>query len=496
MSATSSTSAISIAVVGHTNAGKTSLLRTLTRRIDFGQVSNSPGTTRQVAAIELAVDGAAVLRLLDTPGLEDAPALLEHLQALDGELPRGQRVQAFLNGPAAAAEFEQEAKVLRCLLATDVGLLVIDMRETPLPKFAAELEVLQLCAKPLLPVLNHVRHADSQEPAWRALLASHGLHACVRFDAVAPLDGAERDLYIDLGALLPARRAQLQQLSEHLQRQAVERHTASLRLLAELLLSLAAYRERVDKSALATAGARAARIERFRARIAACSRQATFDLLSLHGFDRNSAEAAELPALAGRWEADLFNPEALRDAGKRLGTGALVGGAIGLAADVALAGLSLGAAATLGAALGGMASQGIGPLGRKLADKLRGRVELTLEDATLALLLEQQLTLLIALERRGHAALEQLQQQQQQQPPAAAPLEAAPMADLLLALRPARAHPEWAASKLADAAETIQTGPTSPARERQLQSVGTALRPLALAVRQRVGVAAAPGQTR
>ena len=31
---------IRIAVVGHTNAGKTSLLRTLTRRIDFGAVSD------------------------------------------------------------------------------------------------------------------------------------------------------------------------------------------------------------------------------------------------------------------------------------------------------------------------------------------------------------------------------------------------------------------------------------------------------------------------
>ena len=345
-------------------------------------------------------------------------------------------------------------------------------------------------------MLNHVRLADSQEPAWRALLASHGLHACVRFDAVAPLDGAERDLYTDLGALLPARRAQLQQLSEHLQRKAVQRHTASLRLLAELLLGLAAYRERVDKSTLAATGARAARIEQFRARIAARSRQATFDLLSLHGFDRHSAEAAELPELAGRWEADLFNPEALRDAGKRLGTGALVGGAIGLVADVALAGLSLGAAATLGAAIGGMASQGIGPLGRKLADKWRGRVELSLEDATLALLLEQQLTLLDALERRGHAALEQLQQQ----PPAAAaqrlaePAQLAawtePMAQALLALRPARAHPEWAPAKLADAGHTSQPAPASPARERQLQGVTTALRPLALAARQRVGTAA------
>ena len=47
------TEALTIAVVGHTNAGKTSLLRTLTRRVDFGQVSARPGTTRQAEAVAL-----------------------------------------------------------------------------------------------------------------------------------------------------------------------------------------------------------------------------------------------------------------------------------------------------------------------------------------------------------------------------------------------------------------------------------------------------------
>ena len=48
---------IAIAVVGHTNAGKTSLLRTLTRRSGFGEVSDRPGTTRHVESIDLRIDG-------------------------------------------------------------------------------------------------------------------------------------------------------------------------------------------------------------------------------------------------------------------------------------------------------------------------------------------------------------------------------------------------------------------------------------------------------
>lgn len=445
---------ISLAVVGHTNVGKTSLLRTLTRRADFGEVADRPGTTRHVEAIKLKVDGRTVLRFLDTPGLEDATALLEHLQQLDAALPRGERVRAFLRGALAKGEFEQEAKVLRSLLDVDAGLLVIDARDTPLPKFACEIEILMLCGRPLMPVLNFVRDPSSQEPAWRALLASHGLHAHLRFDAVAPFIGAEANLYSDLGTLLPEQRAQLQAVIAHLAIERADRHRASLRLIAELLLGLAALRESAAQTTLTDEGARLAFIRSLRAQVATRTRRTMDQLLLLHGFGRDTAQAAELPQLAGRWDDDLFNPEGLKRAGKQFGTGAAIGGAIGLAADVALAGLSLGAAASLGAAVGGMASQGIGPLGRKLANKLRGVQELSLEDTTLLRVAGQQLSLLGALEQRGHAALDVLRGDE---------LGLALDGSLLLrALRPARAHPEWAAA-------------ANSSRDRQLEVVAAAL---------------------
>ena len=37
---------LKLAVVGHTNVGKTSLLRTLTSDVGFGEVSHRPSTTR------------------------------------------------------------------------------------------------------------------------------------------------------------------------------------------------------------------------------------------------------------------------------------------------------------------------------------------------------------------------------------------------------------------------------------------------------------------
>ena len=45
---TEQTAPLTLAVVGHTNVGKTSLLRTLTRDVGFGAISHRPSTTQHV----------------------------------------------------------------------------------------------------------------------------------------------------------------------------------------------------------------------------------------------------------------------------------------------------------------------------------------------------------------------------------------------------------------------------------------------------------------
>ena len=63
---------LSLAVVGHTNTGKTSLLRTLLRDSGFGEVKNAPSTTRHVEEAAITDGADTLLYLYDTPGLEDA----------------------------------------------------------------------------------------------------------------------------------------------------------------------------------------------------------------------------------------------------------------------------------------------------------------------------------------------------------------------------------------------------------------------------------------
>lgn len=430
---------IVIAVVGHTNAGKTSLLRTLTRRIGFGDVSDRPGTTRHVESIDLQVEGRAAVRFFDTPGLEDAVTLSDYMKALEECPTPPDRVRAFLAGPEAHAAFEQEAKVLRKMLEVDAGIYVIDTREPVLPKFRAEIEILTWCARPIMPVLNFVREARSRKDEWLATLAAYNLHACVQFDAVAPFVGSERLLYQDLATLLRERRAELARVVEDLEFQRRERQAAGCRIIAGLLVAMAALRRPIEQEDFAQAHRREEFVRAFREDVLKASRRAIDDLLAVYGFRSEDADAAVLPWLDGRWEDDLFNPETLREASRKLGTGAAVGGAIGLAADIAFAGLSLGAGTALGAAIGGLASQGWGQFGRRLANKLRGVQELTLENEVLYVLAAQMLDLLAALEQRGHAA-----QGKVAIPDGGAVQDPAPFKQMVAGLQDARGHPEWA----------------------------------------------------
>lgn len=427
---------LKLAVVGHTNVGKTSLLRTLTRDVDFGEVSHHPSTTRHVEGARLSADGEALLELYDTPGLEDAIALLDYMERLDrpdDRLDGPARVARFLEGSEARQRFEQEAKVLRQLLASDAGLYVIDVREPVLAKYRDELSVLASCGKPLVPVFNFVSSTEQRETLWRDALARLGLHALVRFDSVAPPEDGEQRLYESLALLLEDSRPQLERLvrSHEVQREA--RHTSATLLIAELLIDCAAYRHSVKSGKAEEQQAIEALHKSIRQREQRCVEA----LLKLYGFRPGDATAAELPLLDGRWGDDLFNPETLRQLGMKVGGGVAAGAAAGAGVDLLVGGLTLGAAALIGAIAGG-GLQTARSYGNRLLGKFKGQRELTVDDNVLRLLAVRQSLLLLALQARGHAATERVEVSMTEG-------HAWHNGKLPDALNKARAHPEWSA---------------------------------------------------
>ncbi len=391
-----------VAVVGHTNTGKTSLLRTLTRDRTFGEVADSPSTTRHVEGTALLLDGRPVLELFDTPGMEDAISLLEYIErlSLPGERLDGPaRIERFLATQEARHRFEQEAKVLRQMLASDAAFYVVDARDPVLAKHRDELAILADCARPLLPVLNFVSDPANRIPAWREALARLGLHAVIEFDTVAPAFDGEQRLYEKLATLVDSHADTLAALVADHAKQRLQRRTDAARVVARLLIDVAALRvpSTPDEAALATAAST------MRDQVRQRENTAMDELLALYGFQSSDLAGQDLPDWHARLAMDLFHPEAMKQMGIQVGMGVAAGAAAGAAVDLFTGGLSLGAGTLVGATVGGV-WQSAERLGQRILGRLRGWRELTVEDGILRLLALRQQLLMRALEQRGHAA--------------------------------------------------------------------------------------------
>lgn len=399
---------LSVAVVGHTNTGKTSLLRTLLRDVTFGTVSDRPATTRDVSGTVLHVEGRPLIELYDTPGLEDSISLLETLESMHRRDREREDpidiVTRFLSSPDARGRFHQEAKALRQLMKSDVALYVIDARDRPLPKHRDELTILAMCARPIVPVLNFTSKAEAKTVEWREQLSRVNLHAVAAFDTVVVDEDSEQQLFEKMRTLLDRFRPTLDALIADRRRQREQLLAASARVIADLLIDAAS----IALTAPADDEQRMRRaMETLRDMVRRREQQCVRELLALHRFHPDDCEPDELPLENGEWGLDLFSPEAMKQFGIRTGSAAAAGAMAGLAIDVAVGGVSLGAGTATGAAIGAIISTGRSH-GRRLLHRWRGQSELRCDAATIHLLAARQIDLVRALLARGHAAQDRL----------------------------------------------------------------------------------------
>lgn len=427
-----------VAVVGHTNTGKTSLMRTLTRDATFGTVSDRPATTRRVEGASLMVGGERLVELFDTPGLEDSIGLLELLERMHDDLGLDwlETIHRFLGGTDAAGQYAQEAKALDQVLRSDVVLYVIDARDQVLGKYRDELEILGRCGVPVVPVLNFTASPEARRELWREQLARANMHAIAEFDTVALDAEGERRLYEAIKVLAGRFRATIEALVADIETRRRWLARASTELLADLLLDAAARVVLVRRSDTARV---AAAVEQLKQDVRAREQQFVDRLLELHRFGPGDYAYVQLPVSDGVWGTDLFNPEALRQFGIRTASTAAAGAVAGLAVDVVLGGITLGAAAATGAALGALFGA-VRDKGADLMARLSGYSELRVDDATLRLLATRNAVLIEALFRRGHASQQPVRLEPRAAAPDAAPFDIAP---LMATLAAARAHPEW-----------------------------------------------------
>ncbi|SCC19807.1 small GTP-binding protein domain-containing protein [Gilliamella bombicola] len=391
-------STLKLAVVGHANVGKTSLLRTLVRNNHFGQVSDRPGTTRHVESITLPLEDNKSIVFYDTPGLEDSLALYDYINQLvpaNSKLDGIDKLTFFLQSPESENVFNQEAKVIRQLLNSDAAIYVIDVREPVLSKYHDELAILANSDKPILAVLNFIADSNQNEKEWKRLLSRVGIHAIIKFDAIfPPLDGEER-LYRSLALLVEPAKEILDNWLDKISQIRDSRNQTANRIIAETLVDVTAFYKMAkldDRQAITDLQNKVRKREQI----------AIDELLKLYQFDSTQESEESLPLIKGRYNADLFNVDALKTVGMHLTKGFVSGATIGASIDLATGGISLGSAALIGAAVGSL-MQTAKHYGSRMRYQLSGYSKLSVDDVIICFLSLRLIRLKESLNHRSHA---------------------------------------------------------------------------------------------
>ena len=372
---------VSLSLVSHTNAGKTTLARTLLLQ-DVGEVRDAPHVTELATAHELiATPQGDSLRLWDTPGFGDSARLVKRMSLshqplfwLLSEVWDRWRDRAFWASQRAVRHVQDES---------DVVLYLVNAAESPEAAgyVAPEMDLLAWVGKPVLVLLNQLGppRAAAEEladvQAWRAHLARWPLvkqvlpldafarcwvHEATLLSAVqSVLTGDEAAAMGRLSAAWAAQREAvfgqaMQALAASLARIAAARQgvegeagwTERFRRLGAALAQREAQSE--DKSPAAAAQrALAAALE-------AEVREHLARLIALHGL-QGRAQGEILQRVAGQFAVRERVPE---------GRAAIIGGAVtgavaGLKADILSGGLTLGGGLLAGGLLGALGAAGV-----------------------------------------------------------------------------------------------------------------------------------------
>ncbi len=362
---------VNLSLISHTNAGKTTLARTLLNQ-DVGEVRDAAHVTDLATGYVMVQVGDDTLMLWDTPGFGDTARLLQRLK-LSGN-PIGWLLTQVWDRWRERPLWSSQQAVRNARERADVILYLVNAAEDPVdaPYVALEMEVLSWIGKPVLLLLNQMgppRPDQNAEIArWRDhLSAVEVVKGALSLDAFARCWVQEGALLDVVAPLLPAAKVPaMADLGGEWRRRNLERFARCMALLSvPLALSLQDKEAVPDRemrgqvSDLLRGGKdepaeiRNAR-EKLGERLEAQMREVTDGLIRAHGLT-GKASRKVLERLGRDYDT---NPAAKEGYAAVLG-GLASGAAGGLAADLAVGGLTLGGGMIVGAILGALGAGSI-----------------------------------------------------------------------------------------------------------------------------------------
>ena len=406
---------IALSLISHTNAGKTTLARTLLGR-DVGEVRDAPNVTTEAAAYPLiTTDEGDTLVLWDTPGFGDSARLARRLAQQSN--PIGWFLTQVWDRWRDRAFWLTQLAVRNVREQADAVLYLVNASEDPADAgyLAAELAVLAWIGKPVLVLLNQTgpprpSAVEADDVArWREALSAHPhVRGVLALDAFARCWVQEFALFAGIAPLLPFDRSEaFARLSKAWRARRYAQFDDAMTALAQPVAAAACARIVVPRPAMLKRlgsalglgddtgkGEDARAAAALAQRLQADMRTALDQLIAIHGLTGRAAADVE-----ARFERDLAR-EGPVDEGKAAAMGGVLSGAVtGLAADLAAGGLTFGAGMLTGAVLGALGGAGVA----RAVNVVRGQTDETVrwDGAFLERLVTQALLRYLAIAHYG-----------------------------------------------------------------------------------------------
>lgn len=361
----SETDIVTLSLISHTNAGKTTLARTLLRS-DIGEVRDAPHVTLFNESYTLLNDSGSLLRLWDTPGFGDSARLLKRLKRERNPVLwfLSQTWDRITDKPLWCSQ--QALKNVR--EEADVVLYLVNAAEPPdaATYIASEMEILSWVSKPVVVLLNQTGQPQAPEveageiEAWRTHLSQYSfVREVLALDAFARCWVQEDRLMQVLAPLMEGSRiATFQHIKKAWHQRNIETFRGSARLLSEQLT--AALMDGIEvrsETLLERIGWQREELNReyndarqkLASQLADRVEQTTNKLIEAHGL--SGAAEKELSQVA----RDHFHlPQGVNESIWGV-LGSFAGGAMGgLIADLKLGGLTFGGGALIGGLTAGV----------------------------------------------------------------------------------------------------------------------------------------------
>jgi len=372
------TRTISLSLVSHTNAGKTTLARTLLGQ-DVGEIRDESHVTEVAESFEMVVtEQGDKLQLWDTPGFGDSARLAKRLTNSDN--PLGWMVGQVWDRFADRAMYSSQQAIRNVREHADVVLYLVNAAEDPEDAgyVEPEMRILAWTGKPVIVLLNQMgppqpnMAEQDQVKRWQEHLSQHEMvHKVLALDAFARCWVQESALLDDIAGVLAEdqNEAYLRLRNQWFtDRRAL--FESAIDLLAKGIASAATDIERVPDAGLkstvrevgATLGlgnsdtkqARDAAMVGLAERWDVANQQTTNDLIELHGL---SGEAVQ--QVITRVDAHYAVQRRVSESKAAMVGGVATGALAGLKADILAGGLTLGGGMIAGGVVGALGAAGL-----------------------------------------------------------------------------------------------------------------------------------------